>query len=129
MIEIINRFEDNIELDNNIDYVISLKIHNTPINIYTDDAGQCYFFTYINGEEIVEQTCGAYNTDFLDYIIWTVDRKGACIYKFTEEDWEELMESRTKRRLENIDTDDYEIYTYEEIENIYTKIFEKIFEG
>ena len=125
MIDIINRFKDNIELDDDNSYIISLKINNIPVNIYLNDSGQCYFFTYIKNGEIIENNCGAYNSDFLDYVIWTIDRKGASIYRFSEEDWEELMKSRNKRGLENIDTDDYGIYTYEEIENIYKQIFER----
>lgn len=121
--KIINRFEDNIELNDNISYIISLEINDTPANIYMNDAGQCYFFTYVQKGQIIERTCGTYNMDFIEYVIHTLDKKGWYIYSLDSHSWDMLMEHRAARGLENIDTDKYDTYTSEEIDNIYNKIF------
>lgn len=59
------------------DYIGSLTINNTKVDIGIDDYGQCYYFEFENDKgEIETYGCGSYNINYLDDILFMVDREG-----------------------------------------------------
>ena len=75
---------------NKEEYVGTIELNNTKIDIGIDDCGQQYFFEFINkdGEKEI-LGCGAYNFNFLDEIIFTIDRKGFFEQKY---DYDKIYE-------------------------------------
>lgn len=55
-------------IENGIFFVETLEICGKIINVYMDDYGQCFFFTWEEDGEVHEESCGTYNTDYKDYI-------------------------------------------------------------
>jgi len=96
-------------------YVCSLKIKGNEINVYMDDYGQCYCFTYMNNGNIDCLSCGTYNFNFLDDILYTFDPKGFTISAYGEDEWNQRMVVRDSRGLDSIDYDDYELYNIDEL--------------
>ena len=113
--EFIERFKDDVELNEDVSYISSIKIINIPVNIYVSDYGQCFFFTYIENGKVREVGCGTYETDFLECIVSTIDWKGYHISVYDEDVWNALVERIKSRTGEDIDTDDYMVYNFEEM--------------
>lgn len=60
--------------------LFTINAFGKEIKIGDDDYGQCYFFEYTNDDgTIYEDSCGTYNTDFLEYIYWHFDKIGTEI--------------------------------------------------
>ena len=51
------------------EYVETLIVQEKMVNVGIDDYGQCYYFEYVNEkDELVEASCGTYETDYKGYI-------------------------------------------------------------
>ena len=70
------------------EYIGTIELNGTKVDVGIDDYGQQYFFEFINknGEKEI-LGCGAYNINFLDDIIYIVDRQGFFEQKY---DYNEL---------------------------------------
>ena len=53
---------------NKNEYVESIVINNMLVNVGQNDAGQCYFIEWVEHNELFEECCGVYNTDYQGYI-------------------------------------------------------------
>ena len=72
------------------DYVATNELNNPKIDIGNDDYSQQYFFEFINEDGEKESLgCGAYNLNFLDEVIFTIDRKGYYENKY---DYDKIYE-------------------------------------
>lgn len=70
------------------EYIGTIELNGTVVNVGIDDYGQQYFFEFINKDGEKETLgCGAFNINFLDDIIYIVDRKGFFEQKY---DYDEL---------------------------------------
>ncbi len=66
-----------VEIDEKVEF--SFIYRGVAVNIYEDDYGQCYYFRCIINGELIENSCGGWNPDYMtettsaiDYIL---DRK------------------------------------------------------
>ena len=65
------------------EYIGTIELNGTVVNVGIDDYGQQYFFEFINKNGEKETLgCGAFNINFLDDIIYIVDRKGFFLLKY-----------------------------------------------
>lgn len=72
------------------EYIGTIELNGTKVDIGIDDYGQQYFFEFINKDGEKETLgCGAYNINFLDNIIFTIDRKGYYENKY---DYDKIYE-------------------------------------
>ena len=70
------------------EYIGTIELNGIKVDVGIDDYGQQYFFEFINKDGEKETLgCGAYNINFLDDIIFIVDRQGFFEQKY---DYDEL---------------------------------------
>lgn len=83
---------------NKEDYIKTIYIENIPVNIGIDDYGQCYYFEWFDGKDMHEESCGAYNTDYVGYILYRLCPKykdlliKKLLNKLTMEEKNELIQ-------------------------------------
>ena len=70
------------------EYIGTIELNGIKVDVGVDDYGQQYFFEFINKDSEKETLgCGAYNINFLDDIIFIVDRQGFFEQRY---DYDEL---------------------------------------
>lgn len=70
------------------EYIGTIELNGIKVDVGIDDYGQQYFFEFINKYGEKETLgCGAYNINFLDDIIFIVDRQGFFEQRY---DYDEL---------------------------------------
>lgn len=96
------------------EYLETIIVHGHMVNVGMDDAGQQYFYEFVNENgELEERGCGAYNFHYYEDILSHFDYKGYYISMYGREAWNDLLKLREERGIKNdesFDTMDYNIY-------------------
>ena len=50
------------------EYIKTVVVCGRPVKVGLDDYGQCYIIEYEEDGEVREESCGGFNTDYMDYI-------------------------------------------------------------
>ena len=80
------------------EYVKTIVVYGKMVNIGLDDCGQQYFIEYVNDDgELVEEGCGAYNTDYLSCAKSAIDHRQYSIEFWGEETYLEMERAREER--------------------------------
>lgn len=70
-----------MEYNDAFTYYGTFEYKGHEVEVAIDDYGQCYVIAYINKDGVlVEESCGTYNTDYVGYIVSTVN------YEFGDEE-------------------------------------------
>lgn len=119
------------------EYVGTITIRGTKIDIGSDDYGQQFFFEYEKDGEVKTVGCGTYNFEFIEYIVYYFDMKGFYISIYGENYWkdeikriEQIRDMRLKRNpddkeleehynleLYHMKNDDYDLYNFDALYN------------
>lgn len=121
------------------EYLGTIVVKDTMVNIGKDDYGQQYFYEYYDKDkkEIVEYGCGVYNMDFLEIIYSHFDPKGTRISMYGIEAWKKSRDNRVrlwqskgwdkeepeeyKEMINSYDTEDYELYDFDKLYKNFNK--------
>ncbi len=55
------------------EYITTVTVCGRSVKVGLDDYGQCYIIEYEEDGKICEESCGGYNTDYMDYIYARLD--------------------------------------------------------
>ena len=50
------------------EYITTVTVCGQSVKVGLDDYGQCYFIEYKKDGKTITESCGSYNTDYMDYI-------------------------------------------------------------
>lgn len=68
--------------DLNEEYLFTIIAYNYPIDVYSDDYGQCFFYKWIDAEgQLNETSGGSYNPFILDDIIYIAQHEFKSVKK------------------------------------------------
>lgn len=57
------------------EYVTTVRVCGKEVKVGIDDYGQSFFIEYEENGKVIEECCGGYNTDYLDYIYARFDKE------------------------------------------------------
>lgn len=82
------------------DFVKTVIIDGVKVDIGIDDYGQCYYFEYMKDGKMIERSCGTYNTDYMEEVVYMVSERYRQLYSkeflgtLTDEEEKEINKYR-----------------------------------
>lgn len=98
------------------EYIGTLEIRGHKVDIGIDEPGQQYFFEYEEDNKLKTESCGTYESSFIEYICWFFDKKSYYITEYGEDIWDEQIHAteRTYQRMVDKYPNDVELKEYYE---------------
>ena len=89
------------------EYVTTIVVYGKMVNVGMDDYGQQYFLEYVDDNgELVEFSCGSYNSDYTSVAKSMINHRQFLIEEWGEEEVL-AMERERAERMKKYATEDY----------------------
>lgn len=73
------------------EYIKTVVYNGHMINIGMDDNGQQYFLQYVEGDQLIEVGCGAYNENYQSYIEHLFGEPEQCVLYHTLDTCDQIL--------------------------------------